>query len=67
MAIVERKPSLELGPAGGVTPAARRVFARPPSETGWKSWVTTIDHKKIGIMYGVSAMFFFLVGGCEAL
>ncbi len=27
----------------------------------------TIDHKKIGIMYGVSAMVFFVVGGIEAL
>jgi cytochrome c oxidase subunit 1 len=68
MAIIERKPSLELAPAGGVTPgAAAGVFARPTSETGWKSWVTTIDHKKIGLLYGVSAMFFFLVGGVEAL
>jgi cytochrome c oxidase subunit 1 len=29
--------------------------------------MTTIDHKKIGIMYGVTALFFFLVGGLEAL
>ncbi|MEO6158959.1 MAG: cytochrome c oxidase subunit I, partial [Ilumatobacteraceae bacterium] len=27
----------------------------------------TVDHKKIGIMYGFLAMFFFLVGGLEAL
>src|ERR1700687_2259981 len=68
MAIIERKPSLELAPACGTPPAAAAgVFARPMSETGWKSWVTTIDHKKIGILYGVSAMFFFLVGGVEAL
>ena len=35
--------------------------------TGWKSWLFTIDHKKIGIMYGATALFFFLVGGIEAL
>jgi cytochrome c oxidase subunit I len=34
--------------------------------TVW-DWMTTIDHKKIGIMYGVSAIFFFLLGGFEAL
>jgi cytochrome c oxidase subunit 1 len=28
--------------------------------------VTTVDHKKIGIMYGVTALFFLLVGGLEA-
>jgi cytochrome c oxidase subunit I len=43
------------------------VFRRPATHTGWRSWVTTIDHKKIGIMYGVAAFFFFLVGGVEAL
>ncbi len=30
-------------------------------------WLTTVDHKKIGIMYGASAFIFFLVGGIEAL
>ncbi|MBI4255813.1 MAG: cbb3-type cytochrome c oxidase subunit I, partial [Candidatus Rokubacteria bacterium] len=31
------------------------------------SWVTTGDHKRIGILYGVSAFVFLLVGGIEAL
>ena len=43
------------------------MFKRPTIHTGWKSWVFTVDHKKIGIMYGVAAFFFFLVGGSEAL
>jgi cytochrome c oxidase subunit 1 len=43
------------------------VFRRPTASTGWRSWVNTVDHKKIGIMYGVVAMFFFVVGGSEAL
>lgn len=30
-------------------------------------WITTVDHKKIGILYLVSAGFFFLVGGFEAI
>ncbi len=30
-------------------------------------WLTTVDHKKIGIMYGAIALFFLLVGGVEAL
>jgi cytochrome c oxidase subunit I len=30
-------------------------------------YMTTVDHKKIGILYGVSALFFFVVGGIEAL
>src|SRR5919109_227874 len=35
--------------------------------TGFSSWFTTIDHKKIGILYGVTAFVFFLLGGLEAL
>ena len=35
--------------------------------TGWRSWVTTTDHKRIGIMYLVLTFVFFLLGGTEAL
>lgn len=34
--------------------------------TVW-DWITTVDHKKIGILYGVTAFLFFLLGGIEAL
>ncbi|HET9480815.1 MAG TPA: cytochrome c oxidase subunit I, partial [Candidatus Polarisedimenticolia bacterium] len=43
---------------------------RPPAspyEGGLLSWLTTVDHKRIGILYGVSAIAFFLIGGLEAL
>src|SRR5688572_11831258 len=29
-------------------------------------WLTTVDHKKIGILYGVTALVFMVVGGIEA-
>jgi cytochrome c oxidase subunit I len=45
----------------------RGLFTRPRATTGAWSWVTTVDHKKIGIMYGVTAFAFFLIGGVEAL
>jgi cytochrome c oxidase subunit 1 len=35
--------------------------------TGLWSWITTVDHKRIGLLYGVSGFAFFLVGGLEAL
>src|SRR5881398_1025549 len=35
--------------------------------TGWTSWITTTDHKRIGIMYLVATFAFFLIGGVEAL
>jgi cytochrome c oxidase subunit 1 len=28
-------------------------------------WLTTVDHKKIGIMYGAIALFFLQIGGIE--
>ncbi len=31
------------------------------------SWILTIDHKKIGLLYTGTAFFFFLVGGIEAM
>ncbi len=43
------------------------IFRRPSSETGIWSWITTVDHKRIGIMYGYAAFFFLLIGGLEAL
>src|SRR3712207_8868137 len=35
--------------------------------SGWLSWLTTLDHKRIGIMYLVTTFVFFLLGGVEAL
>ena len=31
------------------------------------SWMTTIDHKKIGVMYLVAVLFMFFLGGVAAL
>jgi len=36
-------------------------------DSGLMSWIMTVDHKKIGIMYLVTSFFFFLVGGSLAL
>jgi cytochrome c oxidase subunit 1 len=44
-----------------------RILRRPRATAGFWSWVTTVDHKRIGILYGVTAFAFFLVGGLEAL
>ena len=38
---------------------------RPGS--GWISWLTTTDHKRIGLMYMVASWIFLIVGGVEAL
>ena len=30
-------------------------------------WLTTVDHKKIGILYLLGGLFFFVLGGIEAM
>jgi len=43
------------------------LLRRPTATSGFWAWFTTVDHKKIGILYGITAFAFFLVGGTEAL
>ena len=52
-----------------VQPQTTTTVERPATEpySGWWGWVTTVDHKRIGIMYAVTALAFFLLGGLEAL
>jgi len=40
---------------------------REATQGGFLSWTVTVDHKRIGILYLLSASLFFLVGGFEAL
>ena len=47
--------------AGALAPPA----VQAPS--GVWSWLTTVDHKRIGTLYGISGMSFFVLGGIEAL
>ena len=49
------------------TATAVPVHAAGPAKTGIWSWITTVDHKRIGVMYFWTSFFFFLVGGLEAL
>ena len=43
------------------------VLARPVSPGGVMGWITTIDHKRIGVLYGTTAVVLFILGGIEAL
>lgn len=36
-------------------------------QSGLWSWLTTLDHKRIGIMYMISVMIFFAIGGTFAM
>ena len=46
---------------------ATETLAPPAEQAGVWSWITTVDHKRIGTLYGVTAFSFFLLGGVEAL
>jgi cytochrome c oxidase subunit I len=61
--ILEELPMATRTVVEGVALERRKRF----SETYFGEWVMTTDHKKLGIMYIVTAFFFFLVGGLEAL
>ncbi len=37
------------------------------ANTGVWSWLTTVDHKRIGVLYGITAFSFFMWGGVQAL
>jgi cytochrome c oxidase subunit 1 len=47
-----------------VSPGAAS-YAGP--NTGLWSWLTTVDHKRIGILYLYTALSFFIIGGLEAV
>ncbi|HEX3882122.1 MAG TPA: cytochrome c oxidase subunit I [Stellaceae bacterium] len=59
----ERVPEIRV-----VTPALEekleRMWESPP---GLRGWLSTVDHKEIGIMYLVTAFAFLVAGGLEAL
>ena len=42
------------------------VIPRPTSYAGLWGWITTVDHKRIGVLYGVTAFIFLLFAGIEA-
>jgi cytochrome c oxidase subunit 1 len=48
-------------------PAPPGLWSRPTATAGWRGWLTTVDHKRIGILYGLTALVFLFIGGFEAL
>jgi cytochrome c oxidase subunit 1 len=48
-------------------PIASGLLRRPQATNGFWSWITSVDHKRVGILYGVTSILFFAIGGLEAL
>ncbi len=48
-------------------PAPEQSLPDPRTERGLLQWISSVDHKQIGIMYLFVALLFFIVGGVFAL
>ena len=48
-----------------------QVIVNPAQQRGWldhvQEWLTTVDHKKIGLMYIGYALIFLVIAGLEAI
>src|SRR4051794_29965872 len=47
-------------------PETTEALPRAATYDGLLRWVSTVDHKQIGILYIATSLFFFVVGGVEA-
>jgi cytochrome c oxidase subunit I len=68
--VIEDRMATTTEPVTTRTPAPRPEITTASvtvRKSGWTSWLTTTDHKKIGIMYLGTVLLFFVVGGVEAL
>ena len=45
----------------------KRFGGRPQAESGFTSWLTTTDHKRIGVLYFCTTLVFFFLGGLESM
>ena len=60
--------AVEIAPQAPPVAVPVDAHAEPERRQGYLwEWATTVDHKKIGIMYLLAGGLFFLVGGLEAL
>ena len=49
-------------------PATITRLLTPAERQHWElAWLSTVDHKRIGVLYMVTGLVFFVVAGVEAL
>ncbi|SFN89494.1 cytochrome c oxidase subunit I [Nitrosospira briensis] len=62
---LDRVPDFGRAPSGSDVEAnLAGIWETAP---GWRGWLSTVDHKTIGLRYIVTAFLFLLIGGIEAL
>jgi cytochrome c oxidase subunit 1/cytochrome c oxidase subunit I+III len=62
---LERVPEFGRAPNGSDVEASLAGIWE--TEPGWRGWLSTVDHKIIGLRYIITAFLFLLIGGIEAL
>lgn len=60
-----RRPEIARVPVG--SERERRLRELWETRPGWRGWLSSVDHKQIGLRYLVTAFVFLLLGGVEAL
>ena len=55
-----RRPEIGRMPQG--SPREQRLRELWESEPGWRGWLSTVDHKQIGLRYIVTAFVFLIAG-----
>jgi len=67
LAVIDYDRAPEFATAGYDSPAASRLHALWETKPGLIGWLSTVDHKELGVRYLVTAFAFLLLGGLEAL
>ncbi|HET7062189.1 MAG TPA: cytochrome c oxidase subunit I [Nitrosospira sp.] len=57
----------ETGRAPQGSDIERKLAATWESQPGWRGWLSTVDHKAVGLRYIVTSFVFLVIGGIEAL
>ena len=57
----------EIGRVAHGSPTQLRLQEIWEAKPGWRGWLSTVDHKTIGLRYIITAFVFLLMGGIEAL
>ena len=63
----KREPTNRLAEISVPETASEHHRSYLTAEKGWRSWVFTLDHKRIGVMYLIGILTSFLLGGIMAM
>ncbi len=65
--LVRPRKARALAPDGGIKGATSELYSHEEKPAGIVRWLTTVDHKDIGLLYGAYAFFAFAWAGVSVL